>query len=714
MADLTYSASIEPEALPGRPNPRFPDEVSSQSYGSSIGKGIEDAGSVINNVYDKAQTQAQQSQLADAHNQLQVLQGNLTHDPTTGAFTKQGKAAFGLNQQYLPQWDAQSAAVIAGIPDDKARAAAVMAAGQMRNQLSEQLDSHELQQHKEFGIKTAQASINIAQQAGSANYNHPDILQSNLDTIGVSIDNLGKQQGWSQDEIDSAKQEQTSKFHSNVIDRILTDGKVGMAQTYLDSTKDSMDANTAWTAQRTIDAQMRESQNAQKQDILDRYQDSMKAAQFGLKNPSSVTRAEMDMAFPKDAQRRWDGLQMMAAAGTQARQYDQMTPEQIAADVTKHTPTSGGPEAAFAIEGYGIRARAADQSIKARNQDPAQFAIDSGSGWTPLDLKNSQNALSQLRSRANTQAQVSEQTGVNTPLLSKQETKAFTGWLNGQAPDQRLNALQQLRQTMPDDVSYTSLLKQIAPGSPLTAIAGTTLDRPIAGNQPTWFNQTYATSPIIGQRILEGEEILRAKDEKGIVSKFPMPKDTDLQTAFQAAVGGSSSDLFRGRPDTLESYYAAYKAAYAAEASHQGVTNGVVNPTIAQSVAESVISGSPGRTPTTYGNTSLVVPSGMDPTKFEGAVNAASTAALRAGGYSDADQQALRGHGLRELGDTLGTGRYVVINGNGDPLKSKDGKKPVIIDLNQQFRIPTALPTKDESRSFPDVGGLPAGSASLN
>jgi len=709
MVDLTYQASVQPEALPGRPNPRFPDEVSPQSYGSSIGKGIEDAGAVLNSVYDKAQTQAQQSQLADAHNQLQVLQGTLTHDPTKGAFTKQGKDAFGLNQQYLPQWDAQSAAIIAGIPDDKARAAAVMASGQMRNQLSEQLDSHELQQHKEFGIKTAQASINLAQQAGSANYNHPDILKSNLDTIGVSIDNLGKQQGWSQDEIDSAKQEQTSKFHSNVIDRILADNKIGMAQTYLDSTKDSMDAKTAWTAQRTIDAQLREAQNGQKQDIADRMQDSMTAAQFGLKNPISVTRAEMEVLYPKDAQRKWDGLQSMAAAGTQARQYDQMTPEQIAADVTKNTPTTGGPEAAFAIKGYEIRARAADQSIKARNQDPAQFVIDSGAGWQPLDLKNSQNALSQLRSRANTQGQVSEQTGVNTPLLSKTETKAFTGWLNGQAPAARLNVLQQLRQTMPDEVSYTSLLKQIAPGSPLTAIAGTTLDRPIAGNQPSWFNQTYATSPIIGQRILEGEEILRAKDEKGIKSNFPMPKDTELQTAFQAAVGGTSSDLFRGRPDTLDSYYAAYKAAYAAEASHQGVTNGVLNSTIAQKVAEGVIGNA-----TTYGHTSLVVPSGMDPTKFEGAVNAASTAALRVGGYSDTDQQALRGYGLRELGDTLGTGRYVVINGNGDPLKSKDGKKPVIIDLNQQFRIPNTPMPGPESRSFPDVSSLPAGSASLN
>lgn len=666
MVDLSYQASVEPEPLPGRPNPRFPDEVSPNAFGAQIGKGLEDAGSVLQATHDRVQAQARQTQLTDFHNQAQVLSNNLTHDPETGAFTKQGKDAFGLDQQYLPQFDAQIAPLIAGVADPKARIAAQQTAASMRTQLSEQLDVHELQQHKEFAAKTAQASVGIAQQTAAANYNNPDILASNRDTIDVSLQNLAQQQGWSSDQLDAARQESFSKLHSDVIDRMLTDGKVGMAQHYLDANKGEMDAKTAWSSARTIEAQQREAENSQKQDIADRYQDSMTAAQYGLRNAVQVTRAEMDVLHPKDAQRWWDGLQSMAAAGTQARAYDQQTPEQIGADLKAHEPTQGGPEAAFAIKGYEIRQRAAQQSIAARASDPAQFAIDSGAGWAALNLKDAPTALAQLKSRANTQEQVSTQTGVNTPLLTKQETKAFTGWLDAQAPTDRLQTLQALRQTMPSDQTYAALLKQIAPGSPLTAIAGTTLDKPSAASTPNWYNPTFATSPVIGQRILEGEEILRAKDEKGIASKFPMPGDKDLQAAFQSAIGGASSDLFRGRADTLESYYAAYKAAYAAEANHQGVSNGVINSSIAQAAAQSVIGHA-----TTYGNTSVVVPAGMDPTKFEGAVNTASSQALKGAGYSDSDVEALRSHGLRELGDTLGTGRYVIINGNGDPLKSK-------------------------------------------
>ena len=128
---------------------------------------------------------------------------------------------------------------------------------------------------------------------------------------------------------------------------------------------------------------------------------------------------------------------------------------------------------------------------------------------------------------------------------------------------------------------------------------------------------------------------MRDKGEKGIKSTFPMPSDKDLQNQFQSAIGGSHSDLFRGRDQTLEAYYAAYKATYAAEASHEGQTDGVIHSDIAEKAAQMVIGHA-----TTYGSTSLVVPSGMDPSKFEGAVNSASKAALKSSGYSDSDIEA--------------------------------------------------------------------------
>lgn len=468
----------------------------------------------------------------------------------------------------------------------------------------------------------------------------------------------------------------------------LTDGNTSQAQQQLNSVRDIIDPKNAYVLQNSIDARVKEKQNDQKQDIADRFQDSMTAAQYGLKTPVSVTRSEMDVLYPKDGKRHWDALQGVVAAGAKAKEYDQMTPEQINADVNAAQPEHGGPEVANQLKAFEIRANAADRSIKARKEDPAQFAIDSGAGWKPLDFSNTDDMMANLRSRANTQGTVAQQTGVNTPLLSKQEQKQFVAGLASQNPKDLVQTLTTLRATMPTDQSYTSLLKQVAPDSPLTAAAGAMLDRPAQGAVPNWYNPSFATNPVVPQRILEGKDILESKDEKGIASKFPMPGDKDLMPQFMAAIGGSNSDLFRGRDKTLETTYASFKAYYAAEASHRGVTNGIINTDIARVAAEGVTNGGA----TQYGRSELVVPAGMDPSRFEGNMDAAQTQALHAAGYSESDIDALHIDGIREQGDMLGTGQYVILNGNGDALKSKDGKKAVIIDLNQALRIPSALP----------------------
>lgn len=503
---------------------------------------------------------------------------------------------------------------------------------------------------------------------------------------------------------DTQREQLRAKANDNLSKPVydaLTNADTDTAQANLNQVRDIIDPKNAFVLQKTIDAANKEKVNDSKQDIADRFQDSMTGAQYGLKNPVTVTRKELDVLYPKDAQRHWDALQGIVAAGAKAKEYDQMTPEQINADVNGARPQSGGPEVANTIKAFEIRANAADQSLKSRNQDPAQFVIDNGNGWKPLDFSQPQDMVADLRSRANTQGAVSQQIGVNTPLLSKSEQKQFTSWLTAQPPVDRLASLTTLRASMPNDQSYAALMKQIAPGSPLTAMAGASLDRPQNGNIPTWYNPTYANSSVVGQRILEGEQILQAKDEKGITSKFPMPADKDLMPQFMGAVGGSSSDLFRGRPETLESTYAAFKAYYAAEASHAGVTSGVINTTIAAKAARGVIGDQ-----REYGTSNLVVPAGMDPSKFAGALDIATHAALKTGGYSDKDIAALKGYGLKENGATLGTGVYRIIDGNGDTIGSKDRRKPIIVDLNSQFAIPHApLPPEASQPTAAQIAG---------
>lgn len=234
MVDLTSGPTVEPEALPGRPYPRLPDDANPQAYGSSVGRGLEEAGDVLQSVHDKVQAQARQTQLADAHNQLQAYTLDATHNPQTGAFARQGKDAFGLNQQYLPGFDQKATQIAQGIADPRARQAFTsQVAPQVRNQLSEQLDTHELTQHQEYAGQTAQASISLAAAAAAGNHNHPDIVASNKDTVLYNINQLATLKGWSPEQTQFNQQKALTEFHSTIIDSMVGQGQLSQARTYL-------------------------------------------------------------------------------------------------------------------------------------------------------------------------------------------------------------------------------------------------------------------------------------------------------------------------------------------------------------------------------------------------------------------------------------------------------------------------------------------------
>lgn len=682
-----YEASVQAEPLPGRPNPRLPDEVSTASTGGAIGRGLEDVGSVATRAFDAAQTQARQTQLTDANNQIQAMSLDLIRNPQNGAFTKEGKNAFNLGQQYIPQFDKAGQAIVDSVADPRARLAAQQALEHARNQFSEQLDTHEFDQHQKFAVSTANASVKIAQQAAAANYNHPDILASNRDTIGYSIDNLAKQQGWSDEQKQEALQSSLSLMHSDVIDRMLTDDKPQMAKHYLNTVKSDMDARSAYTAERMIDAHLKEKENEQKQDIADRFQDSREAAERGLTNPIAVTRKELDILYPKDAQRHWDELQLYARAGAQAKQYDQMPADAIAADVKASEPTSGGPEALYQVKAQEIKARAAERSISARAADPAQFVQSKGS-WTRLDPTNPQGMMTELASRARTQPEVSQQVGMPVPLLSKAEAHGLGQVMSDGSSRDQLGLLTALRAALPEQ-AYQGVVNQVAPSSPVTAVVGDMVARPANRDSPTWYNPAYAPSPVVGERILRGERLLAGKgegkagtesDNTGTSrSGFALPPDTDLQTEFNKSLG-ETKNVFQGRAQTAEIYYKAFKDYYAAAAENAGKTSGKFDKGIAQEAAQAVL----GHT-TEYGPSSVIVPRGMSPDQFEGHMDRAVAQSLESAGYGDREKELLKGYGVRELGSTVGTGRYVMVNSQGLPLKTPDGKEPVIIDLHKQF-----------------------------
>jgi hypothetical protein len=235
MVDLVSGpGNVTPEGLPGRPYPRLPDQSDPAAYGVNLGRSIEQASDQLQQTHDQMQAQARQTMVTDAHNKTQALSLQLTMDPQTGAFTKQGQNAFGLDGQYLPKFDQGVQQIAASIPDQRARQLYLnQVAPQTRQHLSEQLDTHELTQHKQYQQQTIQSGIELAGAQAAANYNHPDILAAQKDHVSYLVDQMAQAQGWSPETTQANKEKALSEFHGNVIDSMVGQGQYKQAQTYL-------------------------------------------------------------------------------------------------------------------------------------------------------------------------------------------------------------------------------------------------------------------------------------------------------------------------------------------------------------------------------------------------------------------------------------------------------------------------------------------------
>jgi hypothetical protein len=275
-----------------------------------------------------------------------------------------------------------------------------------------------------------------------------------------------------------------------------------------------------------------------------------------------------------------------------------------------------------------------------------------------------------------------------SPLLP-QEVSTLTNALDNASPKDKATMLVGLRSAMNDDQAYRGAMLQIAPRSPVTAIAGSMVSSSAPAATPTYFDKDYA--PNLGDvaHVLRGEALLnpdkagRADQEGGkgaIKEGMPMPKD-EGPDGLRAAFSREAGDLFRSRPQLADSYYSVFKDAYASLLAEKGDMSGVGDPRLEKQALGIALGHM-----TSYSGQNISAPPGMDPSHFSSLLDNAvsSTAAeLKA---SPKWLAGIRGYGVREV-EGLGSGRYVLTSGGQDVLKpgAKSDRDVFTVDLRDQY-----------------------------
>lgn len=336
---------------------------------------------------------------------------------------------------------------------------------------------------------------------------------------------------------------------------------------------------------------------------------------------------------------------------------------------------------------------AVNQNVQLMQKQPLLFAAGrNGTDPQPMDLSTvgtpdgNAQITQTINDRMSTLSALRKQYGPQVGLapLLPQEVGQVASQLENATPQDRAKTLTGLRDAFGNDDAYQAVMRQVAPNRPAVAIAGQMVGNSSPASTPVWFDRNLAPKLSDVQTVLQGEALLNPtsadKEKGGIKSVIPMPPEKDSQSSsgLESAYASAAGDLFRDRPQLGDAHYAVYRNAYAALSAQKGDMSGVLDTDRSNAALKIAL----GQTHD-FNGSSVVVPPGMDPSRFEGLVhNAVAMNAQSAGAGKDWESR-ISGYGLREIGG-LGSGRYELLNGN-QVIARPDGRGPFMIDLKGQY-----------------------------
>lgn len=698
--------SVQAEPLPGRAYPRVDDSVSPASFGSGLAQGLEAVGGAGAEQEATLKRQNDHIRVVDANTQLEAAKTAMLYgkDGKGGAFSLHGLDAIDMPNKILPQYDQAAQGIANGLtPDQQRLFKGHIALG--RNELDTSLNRYEYEESNRLSdaVYTNGAKQTITN--ATVGWRDPqNIAKARMDLQGL-VTMQGDREGWTPDQRATQLAHLQAEMHFNVVDRQLADGQPNAALAYFKHIRDTGELTGEQSHQlgAQIDAALQQHTAQNQSEILSRMRDASTAAINGLAvSPANMpSRAAVMAAFPQDGDKRWKAMQDDITMGADLKGLSTLPAAEIQARVDSYKPTSV-EGAADKFERYNAFAGAAQRVQSARAADPRQFVIDNKLGSNALDFSNTQSLTAELRTRLASTPQDSARMGGYVPPLSKPEAAQFAQRLETMDAKTRAQTLLALNSGLSDDRGFQTVMHQILPGSPVTAIVGSQLNQENPTNTPVWTDSRFSRDPSEQVRTLAGEALLNPQGlEKGGVPKFKLPSEegSDTKLGLRDSFNTYAGPALAGRSQLGEALYAAFKANYAQRLAEAGNYSGKATGDDA-ALREASLKAVVGHV-TTFNDGAVVVPPGLDPTRFAGIAEAAVKARATMVGL---DYQSLQGYKLEEVG-AVGSGRYQLVQGNA-VMTNPGGKtfpgdsQPGLfqIDLRNQYMPDRSKPTVVDAR----------------
>ncbi|MFG0353528.1 hypothetical protein ACF8LD_04780 [Pseudomonas sp. zbq_5] len=644
---------------------------------SGLARGLSSLAGDLTDIHQREMREANQTAVLNADNQLGTWQNEAIFNPETGAFTKKGQAALNITNDTLAQFDQQRESIASGLANEQQRQMFTQAALQRRSQLQGKLGSYEFGEQQEYKNQVDKAAIATALNTAALNYNDPNAIAESHSRIDGILQLQAQRNGWAPEVLEANRTKATSDMYSDILKRQASQDPY-KAQAALKQYQQYLTADDLTQVGSSIDGKVeRLQQKAEMQQLRREAKAERTLAQIDAHAATGLPATdEMWARWGKAVQgtplqaefneRRRGEVEIQRVMGLPDDQQQAFVNQRMA-----QLQEKGGTVQELNAVNRLQRTIAGGQKLRA--ESPIAFAQQQEGLATDVYDPSSDNAADVMADRLSTLQSMRQkygQTVAMKPLLP-QEAAGIAAALDKATPDQQIELLGRLHDTIGDRQGYMGALQQIRPGSPVTAVVGA-----IAGKQKElttathWFKPNDVVTSMDAASVLaRGENLINktkqsnATDGKG---KFEMPSEEDFDTALDAYVKDAYADREEAKFIDRQVIRAAY-AGLSAERSGGSKTldSELMDKAVRVGVGEV----------TDFNGQDTFVPWGMDEDDFR--LEARRKLVKAVDDQKLGPPAMVNGLTLKPIGD----GRYLVYRGNRKQSATPDGREDLIITI---------------------------------
>ena len=233
----------------GLPNARDTFQPSAQDYGAGLAPGLSDVSQVTMAIHQDAKQKANRVAIEDATNQLGAWEATAM----PAALQVRGKAAFGLPDKVLPDYDKTAQKIEDGLADPEQKQAFRLMAADRRNGVNKALQSHMGAEYRTYNDQVFTDGITNSQQAVGLYYADEGRVNTELDRQAYAVQSYAQQNGLPPEWEQATKAKVISQSHSTVIDRMLADENDTGAKAHFDRYQAEMTPDAQAAALKALD-----------------------------------------------------------------------------------------------------------------------------------------------------------------------------------------------------------------------------------------------------------------------------------------------------------------------------------------------------------------------------------------------------------------------------------------------------------------------------